>query len=72
MAPTNSIAFHEVWGVPLRDSLSETLRRTPVLQNSEMLSGLVTYTQACSGHVEMTMKMSVQLKVNMTLPAVVH
>lgn len=33
-------------------------------QNAEMLSSLETQMQACSGHVEVAMEMSVQFKVN--------
>lgn len=33
-------------------------------QNAEMISSLETRMQPCSGHMEMTMEISVQFKVN--------
>lgn len=57
MTPTPRHHFSQGLGRRLKEiPYQELLKRTLVSQDAEMLSSLVTYTQACSGHTEMTME----------------
>lgn len=70
--PSNSTIFQDTQEVDQKRSAIRNSWEKPLAlpMNTEMLSHLVTHTQACSGHTERTMEiMSVQLKVNMTLLA---